>query len=444
MAPPGDQKDKNKRIGCYPPLGILQLATVVKKIAPEVEVRIRDPPFNEREIAKTVETFCDENTLVGFSVLVTNYNSSVRLGELAKDCGSTVLFGNEQASVQPVTVLTNRTFVDGVIVRDGKSFIKSVFSGEEWKGLDNLYYRDGTEIVAPSRIKLDGMDGWPTTDRSLIDQTPYWENFNERFVTDIRVANTNFAPGCGWARCLYCSMEDLRLRHVSVEKALEELAYLRNNFGIRGIFETSDNLTSFLAENNKRRNDFLRQLAARRSEFADMEFYVCGRSSDLTLETVRILKELGVDRVSMGMDSGQQQMLDGLNKGEKIEDHFGALELLQNNGMMAFLSFVLGSPGETEETLQETIDHIDRLVKTGAVRILKASPLIPLKGSRAWRKMMAIDTLKSKYEGDDCPEPIEVATDWAKHFCKVTYEQLLEATSKILGAKTQVKGMYLD
>ena len=86
------------------------------------------------------------------------------------------------------------------------------------------------------------------------------------------------------------------------------------------------------------------------------------------------MKKAGCYRVVFGIESGNQQILDNIKKGITIKQIFEAIHSAKKAGLEVWGAFMIGLPGETEETMQQTIDLAKRL----PLDLVKMSILIPL------------------------------------------------------------------
>ena len=77
-------------------------------------------------------------------------------------------------------------------------------------------------------------------------------------------------------------------------------------------------------------------------------------------ETVQLMKETGCKSVFLGLESGNDQVLKNMNKKTSTGQYLKGIELLRNQGIITFGSFIVGFPGETDETVQETLGFIKK------------------------------------------------------------------------------------
>jgi p-methyltransferase len=83
------------------------------------------------------------------------------------------------------------------------------------------------------------------------------------------------------------------------------------------------------------------------------------RCSNSDLEAIELMAESGCKGVFLGIESGSPRILENMNKSATIEKYAKGIEMLREHNIMTFGSFIIGFPGETDETVQETIDFIN-------------------------------------------------------------------------------------
>ena len=76
-------------------------------------------------------------------------------------------------------------------------------------------------------------------------------------------------------------------------------------------------------------------------------------------ETARLMSESGCKAVYLGIESGSDTILKNMNKRAKRDDYEKGAKLLRRYGISALAAFIIGFPGETDETLKETVDFIE-------------------------------------------------------------------------------------
>jgi radical SAM superfamily enzyme YgiQ (UPF0313 family) len=128
-----------------------------------------------------------------------------------------------------------------------------------------------------------------------------------------------------------------------------------------------------------------------------------------TEELARKAAEAGVYMASFGMESGSQRMLDRMRKRTRVEHNARAAELCRRYGMLCHSSWLVGYPGETPETVRQTLDQIRR-IKPSTVNI---GLLRPYPGTRAYEIARQEGSLVGDWE-PDAEEVPWVRLPWAR------------------------------
>jgi radical SAM superfamily enzyme YgiQ (UPF0313 family) len=105
----------------------------------------------------------------------------------------------------------------------------------------------------------------------------------------------------------------------------------------------------------KRFKEILRMLVKNRFRFRWNSFFRCQYAD---LETIELMKESGVESVFLGLESGSNQILKNMNKEASVEQFLRGMDLLNQYEITTFGNFIIGFPGETDETARDTINFI--------------------------------------------------------------------------------------
>ena len=79
----------------------------------------------------------------------------------------------------------------------------------------------------------------------------------------------------------------------------------------------------------------------------------------LTLDVLKTLKESGMTQIMWGVESANDTVLGNMNKKAKRSDFLRGIEYLKKYGITTMAAFVLGFPGETDETIMDNLSFID-------------------------------------------------------------------------------------
>ena len=145
----------------------------------------------------------------------------------------------------------------------------------------------------------------------------------------------------------------------------------------------------------------------------NMEICIAGvRADTVDTEILKKMRHAGVTMISIGIESGNQDVLDFYNKGITLSQIKETVRLSKKLGFLVFGSFILGAPMETEEHIKRTIKFAKSLPLDMAV----FSPLGYLKGSPLWEEAVA--------EGKIKPDEFIVASDSSRDLGNFSQDEL--------------------
>jgi anaerobic magnesium-protoporphyrin IX monomethyl ester cyclase len=158
--------------------------------------------------------------------------------------------------------------------------------------------------------------------------------------------------------CNYCvypqTMFGHLFRHRSPENVVEEFKYIQENFPqVKEIFIEDDTLTV-----NRKYCRELCQLLIKEKVYMP---WTANSRADLDFETLRLMKEAGCRLLCIGVESGNQQILDNINKRLKLNQVEEFMEHARKAKILVHACFMVGNPGETKETMKETLTFAKKL-----------------------------------------------------------------------------------
>ncbi|MFH1771949.1 MAG: radical SAM protein [Candidatus Omnitrophota bacterium] len=123
-----------------------------------------------------------------------------------------------------------------------------------------------------------------------------------------------------------------------------------------------------------------------------INFSVNARADSADLEMFKVMKKAGCRELLVGFESGVQQILDNVNKNIKVEDSYRFVELAKKAKLQVHGCFVIGLPGETEETAKKTVDFALSL----GCDTLQFSGAVPFPGTKFFELAESSGWLKSR------------------------------------------------
>jgi radical SAM superfamily enzyme YgiQ (UPF0313 family) len=225
-------------------------------------------------------------------------------------------------------------------------------------------------VLVSSMRRIRELDVAPLPDRDLFDVPRYYERGG--------CMNVQTKRGCCFD-CVFCSyplIEGTKVRVRSAERVVDEIEALRTRFDVRHIFFV-DNIFNFPLPHAKR----VCEEIARRGLDVEWSGYLNPRFVDE--ELVQRMAASGCKGVEFGTDSGAATMIVNLHKEFDAEDLRRTSRLCHQYGIKFAHSLIFGGPGETTQTVEETLTLMDELRPTAVIaftgiRILPGTGMVEI------------------------------------------------------------------
>lgn len=353
--PPIRLSDKPRHI----PHGLAILANIVRrklKITPNF-IDVNAWRYSKNETCSQLKELMFDVVLIGG--LIPTYKGIIELVDLLKginkDC--IVITGGSAAMSVPELILRNSK-IDAVCVGEGEIAVVKLLEGLRNSRLEHLtdvrgfYLKIGDEIVFTGKRDLiqdlDSESDLPAYD--LLPMEIYLSNPVLGFGRDIDFISSR---GCPY-ECTFCYQPwGKRFRGHSADFVIDALKLLRKNYRVEFISFQDD---EFMA-NRKRVLDFCDRI---QGELPGILWSCTGRVNLVDDEIVGTMREAGCVSISYGFESGSPRIIKEMNKRATVQQMEKAVRINRKFGMMLPVSFIVGMPGEDDETCRETIDFCTR------------------------------------------------------------------------------------
>ena len=360
----------------YPPLAIATLSAVLRNegITPFIYDANTEHGDHFEKIPELIHR--ESITAIGLSFTTIFAEGAYHFADRLKRefPGLPIIAGGYHPTVMPDEVAGHPS-IDYVVVGEGEvtlpSLLKVLREDGNPKDVEGLYFRHNGKIShTASRPLIPNIDNIPIPAYDMFDLNGYGNLFSTRkpFVTYVR------SRGCPF-RCLFCGVGAIftrKYRCQSPQRTLEDMRFLIKSFGVKEIlFKDSDFLI-----NRKNTEEFCNLLA---KEQLDILWSCNTRVDKVDDKILGLMKKAGCNRITFGIESGSQKMLNALKKDFTVEQVLKAIKLTTKNGISSFGSFTVGTPGEDRETIAETIDLLKKLdLDYASFHFLTAFPGSPL------------------------------------------------------------------
>jgi len=371
----------NQKASDYPPLGLAYLAAVLE--ADGHQVRIFDlglePHTPLADDVQRISAF--DPQVLGLTSMTSLYHSAMETATLLKaQLGRPIIIGGPHATVYPERVLRESPVIDYVVRGEGEETLREVIAALDGNSRDlseigGLSYRLRGEVVSnPDRPLIGDLDALPFPARHLFDLKRYGLRAppGEPMVTILS------SRGCPY-NCGYCfkGIVGRTYRQRSPGNIITELRQVINQYGVRSFYFIDDLFTIDV----RRLQTLTDQLI---NEKLDIRWQCLGRVDRVTAEILQKMYAAGCRRIHFGIESGNQDVLNRISKGIQLQQVRQAVRWAQDVGIAVKGYFMLGLPGDTEETMQQTIDLAAELNMEEAMFSLTT----PFPGTRLWDELV--------------------------------------------------------
>ena len=293
--------------------------------------------------------------IVGISSVTANFNSAIEVADICKDVNDDikVVFGGYHPTALPVETLKNKS-VDFVVIGEGEHTMLELVreiekDGKNFEKICGISFKKGKNIkITKNRSLIQNIDSIPMPHPFL----PIGRYSNMSFYPLIKLKHGTImtSRGCPMS-CKFCSIKLIfknQYRTHSIDRVMEEIKYL-NDKGIN-IISFSD---SIFTCNKKRVKDICKNII---KEKFDIKWSCFGHINFVDKEVLYWMKKAGCIFIKYGIESGNQSILNSMNKNININKIKEAISLTKKIDITTSLNFIIGFPSETLETAMQTIN----------------------------------------------------------------------------------------
>jgi hopanoid biosynthesis associated radical SAM protein HpnJ len=280
-----------------------------------------------------------------------SFASDVKTLERLKEANPSLKAGliGAKVAVDPTGSLAASPAIDFVARNEFDYTIKEIADGRDWSRIAGISYRngEGTIVHNEERAILENMDSLPFV-------TPVYKRdlvIEKYFIGYLKHPYISLYTGRGCkSRCTFClwpqTVGGHRYRTRSVGHVVEEIAWAQKAFPqVKEFFFDDDTFT----------DDLPRAEVIARALGKLGVTWSCNAKANVPRDTLKVLRDNGLRLLLVGYESGNQQILHNIKKGMRIEVAKRFTKDCHELGITIHGTFILGLPGESKETIEETI-----------------------------------------------------------------------------------------
>jgi len=340
-----------------PPLGVAFLAAALEEKG--VTVRIADfvvTPYSQDHLASLIMEFAPR--IVGVTSVTMTFDTAIGVIEDVKKIDPNILtvMGGPHVTFCPEQTLASYPHLDIVAVGEGDTTITelagAVENGTPLDAVKGIVYRDGSRIVrTPARESFADINALPLPARHLLPLQRYR-------ALGMAISMTT-SRGCPF-QCIFCvgrKMVGAKVRYREPLSVVDEIEYLAT-LGFCQVNIADDLFTA----NKKHCIAICDEILNRGIQLKWTSF---ARVDTVSEDVLSKMKAAGCTAVSFGIESANADILKTIKKGITIQQVENAVKMCVKTGIDPHASFILGLPGETPDTLKETLDFAEQMKAIG-------------------------------------------------------------------------------
>ncbi|MEI6578516.1 MAG: radical SAM protein [Eubacteriales bacterium] len=362
------------RSGLSNPLGVLSIATYLKKNG--YDVKIYDRNIDKTKISILMKSYNPD--LVGISVISSRgLKDALKVSKAVKKFGKLIIWGGQMPTMQ-TELCFDCEYIDYIMMGEGEltwlEFAQKIGKSESLDNIDGIAYKKDEKIIFTKCRDFADLKDLPLIDWTIVNPQIYYQKYIYDdllylFSSKGCPFNCSFCGNLGYHRCMH--------RKRPIDMTLDEIENLVNNFHLKAVYFTDE----LWCAKKEDAYEFCRKVKERNLKF----FWGCdSRADQYSKEDLRIMHNAGCRWLLFGGESGSEIMLKKINKGIKSAGVEDVVKNCKEIGIAPIVTLVVGLPGETEEEVRATVDLGMRL-RTKFVLVFH---YFPTPGSDMQRKLV--------------------------------------------------------
>ena len=341
------------------PLGVLYIAALLRQHGMDVEVL--DADVDGLTVQEMVDRIlAGRPDLVGFSMMTPQLIPTLQtcVGLKAARPDLPIVLGGAHVDSTHEDVFSMADCFDFAIHGEGEyALLESIQRlqvpgssslAERLAGVGNVIYRDdrGHVVRNPARPFLAHLDELPSVDYDMVDARKYIiPTMAGKYVISMMLSR-----GCPF-KCTFCDAPitmGKKLRFWSMDRIIQDIRHYSEKYGCRNFVFKDSTFTA----NKKWADQFCDAILDAKLKIR----WRCNTRVNLVPPPLlEKMKRAGCYVINFGVESGDPKILKTIEKETKIEDIYDAHRRCRKLGIRTYATFLVGSPGETEETVGATI-----------------------------------------------------------------------------------------
>jgi len=295
--------------------------------------------------------------IVGVTASTLTYKPAIEIVKTAKEAlpKCLTIMGGPHVTILDKETLIQNSEVDVIVRKEGEQTLLELLNVVSRSNMRNFneilgitFRKNGQVIRNPDRLFIQNLDELPYPAFKFFPLKKY-RVFGKTYLPIIT------SRGCPF-QCTFCMASQMcgrRFRARSPRNVADELELLRDEYGADAVTFYDDTFTFDInraykiCEEMKKRKFHLLWDCRTRVDMISKELLATMKSADCQL-------------IHFGVESGSQEILNAMKKGTTVEQNERAIKWAKEAGILVAISVIIGYPGETKETMKQTMDFIQK------------------------------------------------------------------------------------
>jgi len=330
--------------------------------------RVVDATVQKFDLEKCIEITRDFDMVVMYTstpTLVIDIETARRIKAVKPEI-VTVLTGPHVTILPEESLRAGKNVIDIVCRGEFDYSTKELCEGREWDKVDGIsFMHEGVIVHTPDRPMIEDLDALPFVAPIYKRDLPIRDYIIPHFKSPY--VSIYSSRGCP-SKCIYClwpqTFSGQRMRTRTPQNVFEEVKWIKEN--LPEIKDISFDDDTFSADKKHARAiaELIKPLGVS---------WVINARANCDFETLKVMRDAGLHHVIVGFESGNEQILKNIKKGVTKQQAIQFVKDCKKLGITIHGAFIMGLPGETRETIQETIVYA-KMLDLDSIQVSLASP----------------------------------------------------------------------
>jgi radical SAM superfamily enzyme YgiQ (UPF0313 family) len=353
------KREKNKKIPGYLPFPFfLAYATSVLK-KNNIDVLLVDGIAEGDTREKFIDKIEDFGpNLVLLETSTPSINTDLEIAKKIKERIRTkIAFSGPHASVIYNELMKRNNFIDFILVGEYEytflDLVKHLEINKNLKNVKGLVYRNKNKIIVnESRPLIKNLDELPWPARHFLPMYSYNDEFAGMPKPNVQIWASRGCPFkciyCLWPKVMYnYNPNQYRVRNVT--DVVDEMEWLIKKYKFKAVYFDDDTFNIGKDRVIKLANEI-------KKRGIRVPWSIMARADTMDKDMLKAMKDAGLYSLKYGVESGVQELVNNAHKNLNLNKVREIVSLTKEMGIKVHLTFTLGLPGETWETIKKTID----------------------------------------------------------------------------------------